>query len=254
MREIRRLQPQDMSRNKLAYLTPRANPKFHTPFATISAGERAFFSSAVETDKVTLCWCFPATSNSAIRNYHAIPIKGLDVSNGILLLNAYLSVSSDSNGSEIYMDAMDQVLDGLEKIRPDKILCAESTLAAAETLEFLQGEGYHEGNPSIEVGNVSYLGAFCSPQGNWIAVGTNGIVFVNNIRNGDGYVGPIYIYDRAGNKRDTERFKGLAINESLNPHFREVLDKKYRKKAPDSDSLVDKIARKRLKDLFNGIL
>jgi hypothetical protein len=238
----------------LAKLTPRQGTRIRTPTASLGEGRTAYFREDQGQGVEVLCWCSPTTSHGTGMNYHALPISELDALNSMILLNNCVDVREGEPHFDTCVEAMDEIMDSFEQMRPDKILCAEGELASRHTWKkLLDPAGFRKGNPVVEESKVCYLGTYYnSSSSNFFASGVNGAVIVENFSPqrkaelGHDYVGPIYVsreISRPGSEFRT--FKGFAlpwINEGLSISLKDF----YRKK-PDSElTPIDKVARKML--------
>jgi len=252
MRELRNLDYRGHEKNILARLKPERREDFTTPYAEICDGKRAFFRGDTPTDRVFLCYCIPATNRdgSHIENFHALPISQLDVLNGIALLNQCLTVRESSPDYEMAVEAMDTALEELEKIRPHKILCAETKFASKGTIHFLEGEGFRAGRPEVKLDEVCYLGAVRTNEGFLRAIGLGGAVMVSNVpENLPGeFIGPVYnIRDITQPSSPCRTFRGLAVK-FIDGYLIRRLQRKYFGSYTASRNPVDEMVKDMLID------
>lgn len=250
MRENRKYTWAQADNYLLARLVPRQRDRIKNPISDMGEGRTAYFREDQKPGIEVLCWCSPTTSHGVTANYHALPISELDALNSMVLLNTCVDVCEGEPRFDICIEAIDTVMDGLEELRPDKILCAEGEIASRHTWKkLLNLNGFRKGNPAVEEGKVCYLGVYYNySSGNFLASGTNAAVVLENFSPqrkaefGRDYVGPIYV-SREISKPGAEfkTFKGFAL-QWIDGRLRDSLKAYYRSKPKIELTPVDEVA------------
>lgn len=251
MREVRKYKWAEADHYLLAKLVPGDRGLNRTPMANMGEGRVAYFREDQPTDIEVLCWCFPTEGYGVNSNYHALPISELDALNAMVLLNRCVDVREGQPSYDISVEAMSTIMDELDVLRPDKILCAEQNIASQHTWKkLLRSAGFRKGNPNVQRGEVCYLGTFYdSKRGNFLAAGVNAAVLVENFTPkrreeiGRDYVGPIYVAQEISRPGTEFRmYKGFALP-WIDGRLRDMLKERY---AKSSDDVVHTAVRKNL--------
>jgi len=248
MREVRKFMPYDPN---AGYMIQVIEPEWikkkpdTSHFVDLEKGLRIYFSKTFDLteyneysiDNIPACFCMP-TKNTTIRNFYAIPIYTLDIINAVNMLNI---INNSKWDAFLHGEIIDNILDGFEELRPDRILCAEWETASDQTKSFLVQQGYSKGQPKLGVNTICYLGTF-KLNHVFAAAGTNGLVLVNRIS--DNMTGPVYVSNTTSKNNGT--YIGYAIK-SINGRFKQLLQNRYEFKLPVNG--IDKLVKQLLSDI-----